>query len=234
MDKPILGSVENAFNVWRKHVESFGFGNRLSIDLPNELRGLVPSVSFYDRYFHKGGWNSLTVISLAIGQGELGTTPLQMANLSSIIANRGYYYSPHVVKEIKGIEGIDPKFTTKHLTTIDSTWFSDVVDGMDMAVNVAGGTATNAALPNIRVCGKTGTAQNPHGADHSVFIAFAPKDYPKIAIAVYIENAGFGGTWAAPIASLMIEKYLADSISRPDLEKYILDAVLLDRHARKK
>ncbi len=235
VDKPIFGSVENGFSVWKKHVESFGFGNRLNIDLPNELRGLVPSVSFYDRYFRKGGWNSLTIISLSIGQGELGTTPLQMANLSSIIANRGYYYSPHVVKEIKGKDGIDPKFTTKHITTIDSTWFNYVVEGMDMAVNGgAGGTALNAALPKIRICGKTGTAQNPHGADHSVFIAFAPKENPKIAIAVYIENAGFGGTWASPIASLMIEKYLADSISRPDLEKYIKDAVLLDRHARKK
>ncbi len=235
VDKPIFGSVENGFSVWKKHVESFGFGNRLNIDLPNELRGLVPSVSFYDRYFRKGGWNSLTIISLSIGQGELGTSPLQMANLSSIIANRGYYYSPHVVKEIKGKDGIDPKFTTKHITTIDSTWFNYVVEGMDMAVNGgAGGTALNAALPKIRICGKTGTAQNPHGADHSVFIAFAPKENPKIAIAVYIENAGFGGTWASPIASLMIEKYLADSISRPDLEKYIKDAVLLDRHARKK
>ena len=179
--------------------------------------------------------NSLTIISLSIGQGELGTTPLQIANLSSIIANRGYYYSPHVVKEVKGQVGIDTKYTTKHTTTIDSTWYNSVVEGMDMAVNGgAGGTALNAALPNIRICGKTGTAQNPHGADHSVFIAFAPKDNPKIAIAVYIENAGFGGTWASPIASLMIEKYLTDSISRPDLEKYLQDAIILDRHARKK
>lgn len=235
VDKPTFGSVENGFSNWKKHVESFGFGNRLNIDLPNELRGIVPSVSFYDRYFRKGGWNSLTIISLSIGQGELGTTPLQMANLSSIIANRGYYYSPHVVKEIKGTSSIDTKYAEKHTTSIDSTWFNYVVEGMDMAVNGGfGGTALIAALPKIRVCGKTGTAQNPHGADHSVFIAFAPKDNPKIAIAVYIENAGFGGTWAAPLASLMIEKYLTDSIARPDLEKYILDATLLDRHARKK
>lgn len=235
IDKPVFGSVENGFSVWKKHVESFGFGGKLGIDLPNELRGTVPSVSFYDRYFRKGGWNSLTIISLSIGQGELGTTPLQMANLSATIANRGYFYSPHVIKEIKGGHDIDPKYKIKHSTTIDSTWFTNVVEGMDMAVNGgAGGTALNAALPKIRVCGKTGTAQNPHGADHSVFIAFAPKDDPKIAIAVYIENAGFGGTWASPLASLMIEKYLTDSISRPDLEKYILDAVLLDRHARKK
>jgi penicillin-binding protein 2 len=157
-----------------------------------------------------------------------------MANLSSTIANRGYYYSPHVVKEIKGSSGIDKKFTKKHITSIDSTWFNNIVEGMDMAVNTVGGTALIAALPNVIICGKTGTAQNPHGADHSVFIAFAPKENPKIAIAVYVENAGFGGTWAAPIASLMIEKYLNDSIARPDLEKMILDAILLDRHARKK
>lgn len=235
IDKPSYSSIEESFNVWKKDVESFGFGNKLNIDLPNESRGIVPSVNFYDRYFHKGGWNSLTIISLSIGQGELGTTPLQMANLASTIANRGYYFSPHVVKEIKGSSGIDLRFTEKHTTTIDSTWFNYVVEGMDMAVNGGpGGTGVIAALPNIRICGKTGTAQNPHGADHSVFIAFAPKDNPKIAIAVYVENAGFGGTWAAPIASLMIEKYLTDSIARPDLEKTILDAVLLDRHARKK
>jgi penicillin-binding protein 2 len=233
IDNPKYGSTENGFLEWKKDVESFGFGNRLGIDLPNELRGIVPSVNFYDRYFRKGGWNSLTIISLSIGQGELGTTPLQMANLASIIANRGYYYSPHVVKEIKGTQGIDQKYNQKHVTTIDSTWFNYVVDGMDMCVNGgAGGTGIIAALPKIRVCGKTGTAQNS-GKDHSVFIAFAPKDEPKIAIVVYVENAGFGGTWAAPIASLMIEKYLTDSIARPDLEKYIQDAIILDRYAHK-
>lgn len=237
IDKPTYGSVEKGFTVWKKHVESFGFGNKLNIDLPNELRGIVPSANFYDRYFRKGGWNSLTIISLAIGQGELGTTPLQMANLASIIANRGSFYTPHVVKEIKGENGINPRFTEKHFTTIDSTWFNNVVEGMDMAVNGgpgSGGTAIIAALPKVRVCGKTGTAQNPHGADHSVFIAFAPKDNPKIAIAVYVENAGFGGTWAAPIASLMVEKYLTDSIARPELEKLMFESVILDRHAKKK
>jgi len=234
IDKTAFGSIENSLTDWKKNVESFGFGNRLGIDLPNESRGIVPSASFYDRYFHKGGWNSLTIISLSIGQGELGTTPLQIANLAATIANRGSFYTPHVVKEIKGESGIDPKFSEKHFTAIDSTWFNYVVEGMEMAVNVPGGTGTIAALPKIKVCGKTGTAQNPHGADHSVFIAFAPKEKPKIAIAVYVENAGFGGTWAAPIASLMIEKYLTDSIARPELEKMIFDAILLNRNARKK
>jgi len=234
IDKSGYGTIENNFSNWEKNVKSFGFGNRLGIDLPNETRGNVPSVSYYDRYYHKGGWNSLSIISLSIGQGELGTTPLQIANLAATIANRGFFYTPHVVREIKGETGIDPKYTERHTTTVDSTWFNYIVDGMEMAVNVPGGTGTIAALPKIKVCGKTGTAQNPHGADHSVFIAFAPKENPKIAIAVYVENAGFGGTWAAPIASLMIEKYLTDSIARPELEKTILDAILLDRYARKK
>ncbi|MHC1702521.1 MAG: penicillin-binding protein 2 [Tenuifilaceae bacterium] len=237
IDKPIFGSTENGFTVWKKHVESFGFGNKLQIDLPNELRGSVPSINFYDRYFRKGGWNSLTIISLAIGQGELGTTPLQMANLATIIANRGYYYAPHVIREIKGGNDLDKKYKEKHFTTIDSTWFNYIVEGMDLAVNAppgSGGTATIAALPNIIICGKTGTSQNPHGDDHSVFIAFAPKDNPKIAIAVYVENAGFGASWAAPIASLMMEKYLTDTITRPYLEQLMLEGKLLDRRAKKK
>jgi len=234
IDKSGYGTIEINFSNWEKNVKSFGFGNRLGIDLPNETRGNVPTVSYYDRYYHKGGWNSLSIISLSIGQGELGTTPLQIANLAATIANRGFFYTPHVVKEIKGEAGIDPKYIERHTTTVDSTWFNYIVDGMEMAVNVPGGTGTIAALPKIKVCGKTGTAQNPHGADHSVFIAFAPKEKPKIAIAVYVENAGFGGTWAAPIASLMIEKYLTDSISRPELEKMIFDAILLNRYARKK
>jgi len=236
IDKREFGSVEKGFTVWKKHVESFGFGSKLGIDLPHELKGIVPSVSFYDKYFRKGGWNSLTIISLAIGQGELAVTPLQMANLAAIIANKGYYLTPHVVKAIEG-ESITPDYHQKHFTSIDSVYFRYIIEGMDLAVNGvpgSGSTARIAALPDIRICGKTGTAQNPHGKDHSVFFAFAPKDDPKIAIAVYVENAGFGATWAAPTASLMIEKYLKDSISRPDLERYILDANLLDRHAKAK
>ncbi|HPD95495.1 MAG: penicillin-binding protein 2 [Bacteroidales bacterium] len=237
IDNPEYGSVEEGLNVWRKHVESFGYGHKLGIDLPNELGGIVPSTSFYDKYFRKGGWSSLTIISLAIGQGELSATPLQMANLVSTIANRGYYLTPHIVKSIGDSLSIDEKFSQMHRTTIDSVWYNYVIEGMDMAVNCepgGGGTARIAALPNIRICGKTGTSQNPHGKDHSVFFAFAPKDDPKIAISVYVENAGFGATWAAPIASLMIEKYLTDSISRPYLENYILQANLLNRRGKTK
>ncbi|MBC7126555.1 MAG: penicillin-binding protein 2, partial [Bacteroidales bacterium] len=161
---------------------------------------------------------------------------LQMANLVATIANRGYYIAPHVVKSIEG-DTFNSLYREKHITSIEPKYFDYIIEGMDLAVNGApgsGSTARIAALPDIRICGKTGTAQNPHGKDHSVFFAFAPKDDPKIAISVYIENAGFGATWAAPIASLMIEKYLKDSISRPDLERYILDANLLDRRAKAK
>jgi penicillin-binding protein 2 len=230
------GGVEGGFTSWKNHVESFGFGKKLNIDQPNELAGIVPSIEFYDRYFRKGGWNSLTIISLAIGQGELGTTPLQMANMAAAISNHGFYYTPHLVKDIQGEDDIMPRFKHKHHTTVDSVWFNYIIEGMDLAVNGqpgSGSTARIAAIPDITVCGKTGTSQNPHGKDHSVFIAFAPKENPKIAIAVYVENAGFGATWAAPIASLIIEKYLTGTIKRTWLEQRILDAVLLDRREKK-
>ncbi|MFP4557515.1 MAG: penicillin-binding protein 2 [Bacteroidales bacterium] len=232
IDKPSFGGVEGGFTVWRDHVASFGLGKRLFVDQPNELPGILPSIDFYDRYFRKGGWNSLTILSLAIGQGELGTTPLQMANIAATIANRGFYYTPHFVKEIDGEPEIEPRFRIPHYTTIDSVWFEPVIEGMDLVVNGAPGTGSTAglaAIPEITVCGKTGTSQNPHGKDHSVFIAFAPKDDPKIAIAVYVENAGFGSTWAAPIASLMIEKYLTGEVKRTWIEERMLNAILLDR-----
>lgn len=236
IDNKKHGGVEGGFSNWKSHVESFGFGHRLNIDQPNELSGIVPSIGFYDRYFRKGGWSSLTIISLSIGQGELGTTPLQMANLTASIANKGHYFSPHLVREVSGTDKNASRFESPIFTTIDSTWFKYIVEGMDLAVNGpagSGSTARVAAIPGITVCGKTGTAQNPHGNDHSVFIAFAPKENPKIAVAVYVENAGFGATWAAPIASLMIEKYLTDSITRPWMEQRLLDANLLNRRAKK-
>ena len=234
IDKPALGGVEGGFTAWKNHVESFGFGHKLNVDQPNELGGTVPSIEFYNRYFRKGGWNSLTILSLSIGQGELGATPLQMANLAATIANRGEFYTPHFVKG-QGDENLkEPRFLIPHQTTVDSVWYSYVVEGMYQAVNGGqGSTARIAAISGIDVCGKTGTSQNPHGKDHSVFIAFAPKDDPKIAIAVYVENAGFGGTWAAPIASLMIEKYLTGEIKRTWHEERILNAVLLDRSEKK-
>jgi penicillin-binding protein 2 len=180
--------------------------------------------TYYNKYYGIGRWNYLTVISLSIGQGELGITPLQMANMSATIANRGYYYTPHVLKSVKG-SNIANKYLVKHQTTIDPEYFEIAIDGMDLAVNGgAGSTARIAKIPDIIVCGKTGTAQNPFGEDHSIFIAFAPRDNPQIAIAVYVENTGFGATWAAPVASLMIEKYLKAEISRPWLEAHIINS----------
>lgn len=236
IDNPKYASDKMAMNEWTNYVESFGYGHKLGVDLPNELAGIVPDSRRYDRIY-RNVWNSLTLISLSIGQGELSVTPLQMANLVATIANRGFYYTPHVVKAIDGQPAAHVDLGIKHRTKIDSTWFRYVIDGMYQAVNgdaTSGGTARWVVLPGADICGKTGTSQNPHGADHSVFFAFAPKDDPKIAIAVYVENAGFGATWAAPIASLMIEKYLNRAVARPWMEERILNANLLNRHARKK
>lgn len=227
LDNKKYPSIRESFDQWREYVMSFGFGTYLNSDFSNELRGLVPTKQTYDRVYGEKGWRSLTLVSMAIGQGELGTTPLQMANMTAAIANRGYYYTPHIVKEIEGDYRLDDRFYEKNYTKIDSNYFDLVIEGMDLAVNGepgTGSTARTAHLPDITVCGKTGTAENPHGEDHSIFIAFAPKEDPKIAIAVYIENGGFGGTWAAPTAKLMIEKYLNDSIAIPWWEDYILNA----------
>lgn len=165
---------------------------------------------------------------MAIGQGEIETTPLQMANMTAAIANRGYYFTPHIVKSIGNDKTIDEKFLSKQDINIDSANFESIILGMEEAVNgEAGATARIAALKDIVICGKTGTAQNPHGKDHSVFIAFAPKDNPRIAIAVFVENAGFGATYAAPIANLMIEKYLKGEVTNKSMEQRMLELNLI-------
>ncbi len=214
------------FDVWRNHVMSFGLGHKFPTDLPQESSGNVPTIKYYDKYHGSGRWNAITVISLAIGQGEMGVTPLQMANFCSVIANRGWYIPPHIIKSIDGGQ-IDAKFRKKQRTKIEREYFDMVVDGMRNVV--LNGTGRIAQLDSLTVCGKTGTAQNPHGKDHSIFIAFAPMDNPKIAMAVYVENAGFGAAWAAPIASLMMEKYLRREVKRPEMEKRILEANLLPK-----
>jgi penicillin-binding protein 2 len=230
LEDPKYPSTTDAFNNWRNYVISFGFGNKLNSDFTNELRGFVPPASYYDRYYGEHRWSSLTIISLAIGQGELLMTPLQMANMTACIANRGTYYIPHIVRQIEGVDTLDRRFTTPHTVNIDTANFSIVVEGMYLAVNGGPGrTAGIAQLNNIAVCGKTGTAQNPQGTAHSVFVAFAPKDKPEIAISVYVEHGEWGASYAAPIASLMIEKYLTDSISpgRKWLETRMLSGNLL-------
>lgn len=229
IDNPKYLSAEDGYKAWRDYITSFGLGNKLGSDLPNELSGNVPTCKYYDEYYGKNHWGSLTTISLAIGQGELGITPLQLANMTATIANRGFYYIPHIVKSISNKKNINEKLLTKHYTKIDSSYFPIVVNGMEKVVNGgAGSTARIAKINDIIVCGKTGTAQNPHGEDHSVFIAFAPKDNPKIAVAVLIENGGFGARWAAPTASLIIEKYLKKKVSRKWLENYILNCNLIN------
>ena len=225
VDQRKFANFDDAFENWRKHVMSFGIGIKLDIDLPHILSGNVPTIKYYDKYFGKGKWKSSTIISLSIGQGELGVNPLQLANISATIANRGYYYTPHIIKYIGDNKMQYKKFITKNYTTVDPKYFDVVVEGMANVVEA--GTAAASKLKNITICGKTGTAQNPNGPDNSLFIAFAPKEDPKIAIAVVIEKGGWGAQWAAPIASLLIEKYLTDSISRPEIEKRMFEGNLM-------
>lgn len=221
INSPKYGSPHKAYEVWKNYLTQFGFGRHLNTDLNYEKTGIVKKPEYFDK-LHNGRWNGYTIVSMGIGQGELGTTPIQIANMVATIANRGYYIIPHAVKDIEG-QQIDKRFRTKNYIGISPSYFNVAVEGMRMSVT--GGTSRIADIPGIEVCGKTGTAQNPTGTkkDHSVFVAFAPKDNPKIAIAVYVENAGFGATYAAPIASLMIEKYLKDSVTRKPLEDRIVN-----------
>lgn len=209
------GSVKEGYDVWKSYVESFGFGRKLDSDFLDEGNGFVPDRAYYDGKY-RGSWNALTVLSLSIGQDALGCTPLQLANLACIVANRGYYYIPHIVKRIEGRDSIDRRFYERHYTMVDAKHFEPIVEGMWRGVNVAG-TSRLAQLDGWDVCGKTGTAQNPRGRDHSTFLSFAPKDNPRIAISVYVENGGFGASAALPIASLLEEFYLTDTIRRPEL-----------------
>lgn len=231
LDNKKYDSVGDGLDHWREMVMSFGFGRKLGSDFPAELSGSIPSSKTYNRAYGKGRWNSTTVISLSIGQGEILATPMHLANLCATIANRGYYYIPHIVKESDGV-AIDDRFKEKQYTMVSQEHFPKVINGMWRAVNSApgaGGTAFIAHIDSLDVCGKTGTAQNPRGADNSVFICFAPMDNPKIAIAAYVEHGGFGASYAAPMASLMVERYLKGETSRPALEKRMKEANLLSR-----
>ncbi|MBP8757041.1 MAG: penicillin-binding protein 2 [Prevotella sp.] len=201
-------TVEDAMNVWRDYMVSMGFGYKLGIDLPGEKRGLIPNSSFYDKAYH-GSWNGLTVISIAIGQGEVNLTPLQIANLGATIANRGYYYIPHVVRKVQ-YEPLDTTFMRRHRTKASERAYRAVIAGMRSSA-LKGTCKALAHLP-FTVCGKTGTAQN-RGQDHSVFMGFAPMDKPKIAIAVYVENGGFGADFAVPIAGVLFEQYMTGKLS---------------------
>jgi penicillin-binding protein 2 len=218
---------------WHKAVSAFGFGTRLATDIPGVNKGLLPDTAFYNRWYGKNRWAFSTIYSNSIGEGELGVVPLQMANLVAIIANRGYYITPHLVKAIGDSNYLRPEFAAKHSTGVSPQHFETVIEAMYKVVNEPGGTASRARVDSIIVCGKTGTVQNEPMPDHSVFVAFAPRDNPKIAISVYVEYSDFGGLWAAPIASLMIEKYLKGSVKQIDKEKRILDASFLKVNAKK-
>ena len=218
--------------IWRDYVTSFGLGVRLQTDISGVGKGFVPDVAFYDKWYGEKRWAFSTIYSNSIGEGEMGVTPLQIANLAAILANRGFYYTPHFIRSI-GDQGPHEEYLQKNYTKIDSSYFYVVIDALAAVVNEQGGTARRARIDSIIVCGKTGTVQNKLTPDHSVFMAFAPKDNPQIAIAVYVEEAGFGGTWAAPISSLMIEKYLTGTISKPKKEKRIFEANFLNPEKKK-
>ncbi|MGZ3919850.1 MAG: penicillin-binding protein 2 [Bacteroidia bacterium] len=217
----------DGYNHWRDMVKTFGPGTRLGTDLPYDKPGNVPSVEYYNKVFGKNSWRSNTIVSLGIGQAELTLVPLQMANVVAAIANRGFYYTPHSIKGVGNEKTLDKRFKEKHYVGVQNQEaYQNVIDGMQGALE-PGGTAYANRLKGIVVCGKTGTAQNPHGQSHAVFLAFAPRDNPKIAIACIIENAGFGGVWSAPVVTLMIEKYLKGKTDRPEVEKRVMEADLI-------
>lgn len=226
-----------AVDVWSDHVKSFGLGQFMGYDLPTGKKGKIPTSKTYKQMYPDWGWSGKTIISNAIGQGEVLMTPIQLANMMSAVANEGYYYTPHIIKKIKGKE-IDVKFRTKHVTSIDKKHFKPMISGLFDVYNL--GTASGLKVEGIDICGKTGTAENfakingkrTQLEDHSIFVAFAPKDNPKIAIAILVENGGFGSTIAGPIASLMIEKYLKGKITRTDLETRTIQRSLQDRYAK--
>lgn len=225
------GTSAKAFEIWKNHLVSMGYGYKLGIDLPGESRGFLPNAKFYDKFYSEGRWSANTIISVSIGQGEILSTPLQIANLSATIANRGHFITPHVVKEIQ--DTVMPDFA-RHAPSIEAHYYNDIAEGMRMAVT--GGTCRRAAIPGIEVCGKTGTAQNPHGNDHSAFMGFAPYQDPKIAVAVYVENGGWGATYGVPIGSLVMEKYLTGTIApeRKYMEEQMLNAKIYYAPAKKK
>ncbi len=232
VDKDGFNNPHSGLDMFNKYLESFGLGSPLGVDIPNEMKGNIPTSEYYDFLYprNKGSWKSPTIMSIGIGQGEIQMTTLQMANLAATIGNKGFFYQPHLIKEFSNNDfQIPEKYTTKKQTLVDKKHFEPVIKGMHQAIDF--GTGKMAKIKDIEVCGKTGTSQNPHGEDHSVFFAFAPKDNPKIAIAVYVESGGWGSNYGAPIAGLMIEEYLRDSVdaSRLWIEDRMVKANLIEK-----
>ena len=222
MNAPRFKNQKEAYQFWYDNVTSFGLGRAVNSDIPFTVSGNIPTKAFYDKVYN-GSWNAMTVRSLSIGQGEILVTPLQLANVAAAIGNEGFYYEPHYIKSFANTDkSIDSTLLEKHIINIDKRHFKDVKKGMQSVFEGEHGTARYSKIDSITVGGKTGTAENPHGKDHSIFMAFAPVENPQIAIAVVVENAGFGSTWAAPIASLMIEKYIRGYVKRPQVEQRVL------------
>ncbi len=229
IESSIFRDSHIGLGLWKDKMLTLGFEKAFDIGIPAVNRGLIAGTDYYDRLYGKYRWAYSTIYSLFIGQGEVLTSTLQLANFSAIVANRGYYFSPYLVKQIGNEKTNNSDEENKIITAFDKKHFETIIEGMDNAINELGGTGYyTSRLSEIRICGKTGTAQNPHGENHSVFIAFAPKEDPVIAISVFIENAGYGGSWAAPAASLIIEKYITREISNKYREQRILDAVFID------
>lgn len=217
-----FGGVKKGYKYWKDMTYKMGLGHTFDTDIPYEKKGLIPTVEYYDKMYN-GQWNALTIRSLGIGQGEVLVTPLQLANIAATIANEGFYYPPHLIKCFGDTTAIPEVMTTKIVTGVEQRHYQTIKRGLRTVFNGPAGTARRLEVPELAQCGKTGTAQNPHGANHSLFIAFAPADNPKIAMSVIVENSGYGATWAAPIASLMIEKYLTGEVKRTDLEQRMFE-----------
>jgi penicillin-binding protein 2 len=227
LDQGKFSTMQDAYNYWRDLATSFGIGTILEGDVVDQANGNLPKDTYYDRYYGKKGWKPITIRSLSIGQGEVEETPLQLANVAAIIANRGFYYPPHLLKNVEGDSQSATIFDKKIYAKVASSYYHDLIEGMWLVYQGGGGSARWYQIDSVECCGKTGTSQNPHGKNHSVFIAFAPKDNPKIAIACVVENSGYGATWAAPIATLVMEKYLKREVKQKATEERMLNAYLL-------
>lgn len=225
INNPKFGNIKNGFDYWHDMTWKLGLGHKFDTDIPSELPGNIPTREFYDKMY-RGSWNSVTIRSLGIGQGEILLTPLQLANIAATIANEGYYYPPHLIRAFGDTTAIPEKMTTRVETGIEPRHFKVIKAGMQSVFEGSHGTARGSKIPGITAGGKTGTAQNPHGDNHSIFIAFAPVEDPQIALSIIIENGGYGSTWAAPIASLMMEKYIRGSTERPAVEKRMMEGVI--------
>jgi penicillin-binding protein 2 len=221
-DENPLVDASMGLEAWNKRIKEFGFGTKLGGHIPGTRAGAIPNSPYYDNIYGKNHWGFRTIYSIAIGEGELLTTPLQMANLAAIIANRGYFREPHPIRDIGG-RGKPGGLDSMHEMSVDVKYFESVIDAMQNVIEDVHGTASRAKVDGITICGKTGTVQNGDFEDHSVFMAFAPRENPQIALSVYVEYAGAGGSWAAPIAGLLIEKYLTDSVKYTARENRIIE-----------